>query len=403
MATLKDLIKDFPELVRDSHLEATLRPNKYVPTATTHLTYSGARKVREKWIRQRELGRGGFGTVLLERRDPESPADHNLRAVKMLDMTKISPEDFDYVRELEALAKFSQEKYASFFVKSYGWFFDDPNVANPGALFIAMEYCEAGDLKTYLEKMHREGGRLSEDEVQDMTGQLLQGLLFMHENGFAHRDLKPANILIKTKPPEDEWHVKICDLGLTKRIGPENGSTTVRGTSGFIAPEAIPGIGKNPRNINPFQADMWCFGETIFYMLTHQQTFENDFRLYYYYQGKEDTPFPAGVLKNAGASDAVIEFIQQLMVARPDGRLTAEQAARHPWMLTADESSPVASPTVEEFTFKQRHSSEAEEEYGTFTQTMTLSDREARLPISRLVPQVGSSRDEPLASRQRRQ
>lgn len=69
-----------------------------------------------------------------------------------------------------------------FFVKSYGWF------QSPDALFIAMEYCEHGDLRNYIDSH----GRLPEDQAQDIAWQVLQGLLFMHDNGFAHRDLKPA-------------------------------------------------------------------------------------------------------------------------------------------------------------------------------------------------------------------
>lgn len=51
-----------------------------------------------------------------------------------------------------------------------------------------MEYCELGDLRDHVE----EHGQLSEEQVQDIGWQILQGLRFMHHNNFAHRDLKPA-------------------------------------------------------------------------------------------------------------------------------------------------------------------------------------------------------------------
>jgi ser/thr/tyr protein kinase RAD53 len=51
-----------------------------------------------------------------------------------------------------------------------------------------MEYCEKGDLRNYLSK-HK---MLAEEEAQEIAAQVLQGLKFMHEEGFAHRDLKPA-------------------------------------------------------------------------------------------------------------------------------------------------------------------------------------------------------------------
>jgi calcium/calmodulin-dependent protein kinase I len=51
-----------------------------------------------------------------------------------------------------------------------------------------MEYLEYGDLHHYL----LESPPLPEQEAGDITFQILEGLAFMHENGFAHRDLKPA-------------------------------------------------------------------------------------------------------------------------------------------------------------------------------------------------------------------
>jgi serine/threonine protein kinase len=64
-------------------------------------------------------------------------------------------------------------------VKSFGWYENDVNI------FIAMEYFCYGDLQNYL------SAPISEGEVQEITFQVLEGLLFMHDNGFAHRDLKP--------------------------------------------------------------------------------------------------------------------------------------------------------------------------------------------------------------------
>ena len=49
-----------------------------------------------------------------------------------------------------------------------------------------MEYLPDGDLHQHL------NSPLSETEGQHIVSQILNGLRFMHEVGFAHRDLKPA-------------------------------------------------------------------------------------------------------------------------------------------------------------------------------------------------------------------
>lgn len=65
-------------------------------------------------------------------------------------------------------------------MQSFGWY------ENEDKIYIAMEYMEKGDLQSYLTKP------FPEDEVKQVIFQILEGLGFMHENGFAHRDLKPA-------------------------------------------------------------------------------------------------------------------------------------------------------------------------------------------------------------------
>jgi calcium/calmodulin-dependent protein kinase I len=51
-----------------------------------------------------------------------------------------------------------------------------------------MEFLPRGDLQRHLDVV----STLPEPDVQKITFQVLEGLSFMHENGFAHRDLKPA-------------------------------------------------------------------------------------------------------------------------------------------------------------------------------------------------------------------
>ena len=71
-------------------------------------------------------------------------------------------------------------QYVHCFVQSFGWYEDDNSV------YIAMEYMEHGDLQKRLTRPY------PEVEVLSIASQLLEGLQFMHENGFTHRDLKPS-------------------------------------------------------------------------------------------------------------------------------------------------------------------------------------------------------------------
>lgn len=100
-----------PELVRDSRIEAVINDSENL---TVHMRLSGRRNVsrHETWSRKRILGHGGYGIVWLEQKIKEDDSPSELRAVKGIRIpdSHWKLERGQYVRELEALAKFSQEK-----------------------------------------------------------------------------------------------------------------------------------------------------------------------------------------------------------------------------------------------------------------------------------------------------
>jgi hypothetical protein len=103
-------LRDLPELVRDSKLEVVVRDN-----ITIHIEPLECRdQVRpQRWETRRTLGRGGDGTVFLQRK-VDGPGMIDSLAVKQMSLiTDLASENHEskrYVRELEALAKFAQGK-----------------------------------------------------------------------------------------------------------------------------------------------------------------------------------------------------------------------------------------------------------------------------------------------------
>jgi serine/threonine protein kinase len=64
-------------------------------------------------------------------------------------------------------------------------------------MYLAMEYIRGGDLEACLlnlESLITNGSAIPEEDIKEITSQILEGLKIMHTEGFAHRDLKPKVI-----------------------------------------------------------------------------------------------------------------------------------------------------------------------------------------------------------------
>ncbi|KAK4103124.1 kinase-like protein [Parathielavia hyrcaniae] len=260
-----------PDLIVDSKLEAVVHPD-WVRHTYARRGQSGKDwkiDVSETWVRKSRLGSGGFGTVWLEEcQQPALESSPHVRAVK--EIRKDPRQKVDYSRELLVIAKFSLPMYVPCFVQSYGWF------ETTESIYIAMEYMPHGDLKKHLARP------LPEDEARTIGMQVLEGLRYMHENGFVHRDLKPQNILVVSPGPD--WLVQISDFGISQRLAEEATVTMGQGTMGFMAPEVL---GFVKRGSSPFAADIWSLGALLFFVLTNTIFLKDPHRVGEFAQGIE--------------------------------------------------------------------------------------------------------------------
>ena len=97
-----------------------------------------------------------------------------------------------------------------------------------------MEYINGGDLNDHIGKH----GKMEEHLVQEVTRQVLKGIMYIHQKGISHRDIKPDNILLASLDP---IQVKISDFGLAKMVQDEQTFLkTFCGTMLYLAPEVFP-------------------------------------------------------------------------------------------------------------------------------------------------------------------
>lgn len=236
------------------------------------------RKVRGRYFVESRIGGGTFGEVYLVV-DLESSLrvdGHVRRAMKVIDVADPDPPRIpppDYVNQ--QLSHATREIYYHHLVSSHPnivtlheWFL----IANREEMFLILDYCSGGDLRTYISK-GRDPLAGDDRRMRQIVLQICDAVNFIHSKGVFHKDLKPQNILIS----KDGSKVFLCDFGLATDV-----RTDARG--GGTTPYMSPGNESHPLRaarllthlaeiLNktgfycPQRADAWTLGIIILNML----------------------------------------------------------------------------------------------------------------------------------------
>lgn len=164
----------------------------------------------------KQLGDGTYGSVILARKQDTS----QLVAIKRMKKKFYNWEECVNLREVKSLRKLNHPNIVK--LKEV--------VRENDQLYFVFEY-----MKENLYQMLKDRDRfLSDSVVRNIIYQVLQGLAFMHKNGFFHRDLKPENLLC-TGPDL----VKIADFGLARETRSQPPYTDYVSTRWYRAPEVL--------------------------------------------------------------------------------------------------------------------------------------------------------------------
>ena len=258
------------------------------------------------------LGRGAFGSVYraLNWSTGETVA---IKQVKLGDLPR--NELTGLMQEINLLKNLNHANI----VKYHGY------VKSVENLYIILEYCENGSLHSICKNF----GKFPENLVSLYTSQVLQGLLFLHEQGVIHRDIKGANILT-TK----EGLVKLADFGVaTKAQGLAEGS--VVGTPYWMAPEVIELSGATTAS------DIWSLGCTVIELLDGKPPYHKlaPMPALFRIVNDDHPPLPEGV------SPGVRDFLMQCFHKDTNFRATAKKLLKHAWILSSRKEEKSTKPT----------------------------------------------------------
>ncbi|MGL1900810.1 MAG: serine/threonine protein kinase [Fibrobacterales bacterium] len=106
-------------------------------------------------------------------------------------------------------------------------------------------------------------GKLSESTALDVFIQIVEGVQYLHSQGYLHCDLKPGNIMISNslKPI-------IIDFGMVEKVGAT--VSGIKGSPRYLSPEQI---SEKPLTV---QSDIYSLGALLYYMLTGSHLYSHD-------------------------------------------------------------------------------------------------------------------------------
>ncbi|MGH7515260.1 MAG: protein kinase domain-containing protein [Gemmatimonadales bacterium] len=205
--------------------------------------------LRDRYVVEREAGRGGMATVFLAR-DRKLGREVAIKVLSPTVMTSVAGERF--LREIRITAQLQHPNILPLI--------DSGDAA--GLLYSVMPFVDGESLRERLL-----GGPLPVNEALLLGREVAEALEYAHRRGIVHRDVKPENILLSN------GHAVVADFGIARAIGLASGnSLTARGlpigTAAYMSPEqAQGGGGGDPRS------DVYSSGCVIYEMLTGKMAF----------------------------------------------------------------------------------------------------------------------------------
>ncbi|XP_076859524.1 inhibitor of nuclear factor kappa-B kinase subunit beta [Brachyhypopomus gauderio] len=129
---------------------------------------------------------------------------------------------------------------------------------------LAMEYCQGGDIRKYLNLLESCCG-MREGSILILLRDISSALTYLHKKKIIHRDLKPENIVLQQG--EKRLIHKIIDLGYAKELDQSSLCTSFVGTLQYLAPELL------EQQKYTVTVDYWSFGTLVFECITGYRPF----------------------------------------------------------------------------------------------------------------------------------
>ncbi|XP_026425435.1 calcium-dependent protein kinase 13-like [Papaver somniferum] len=284
--------------------------------------------IEEKYLVDKELGRGEFGVTYLciDRDSSELLACKSISKRKL----KTSIDIEDVRREVEIMKHLPQDSSIVCFKEAC----EDEN-----AVHLVMELCEGGELFDRIVAR----GHYTERAAASVVRTIMDVVQHCHNNGVIHRDLKPENFLFANK--KETSPLKAIDFGLSIFFKPGEKFSEIVGSPYYMAPEVL------KRNYGP-EIDIWSAGVILYILLCGVPPF----------WAESEQGVAQAILRGTidfkrdpwpNVSENAKNLVQKMLEPDPKLRLTAKQVLEHPWILNAKKAPNVPLGDVVKSRLKQ--------------------------------------------------
>ena len=156
---------------------------------------------------------------------------------------------------------------------------------NSNYIFIILEYCNGGNLQSFLDKYVKENNKgLSEEIVQYLMKQIIEAYKYLHNKGIMHRDIKLENILINYANENDKKNnnimratIKLIDFFFSKRLKKGELTYTIIGNPLNMSPIILKKlcVNTNTRKVGyGIKEDIWSLGSIFYTLLIGKSPFD---------------------------------------------------------------------------------------------------------------------------------
>ncbi|CAH2250061.1 eukaryotic translation initiation factor 2 alpha kinase 2 L homeolog isoform X1 [Pelobates cultripes] len=260
------------ESTGDKSADRRSSENGPAPTSSNEISFRGTSAVKsstpgrlqsplDDFDSITKLDSGSFGMVFKARHI----VDKKFYAIK-----QIMLKDEKSVSEVKTLADLEHQNIVRYYhswiseVCYSDWSCSSTERSETGStktwLFIKMELCDNGTLKTWIRDMKT----IEKNRSLEIFRQIVDGVAYIHSKKQIHRDIKPANILFA-----EEGKIKIADFGLVTTMTGEHDDQALQrtqntGTPSYMAPEQKKDTYENEVDIFPLGLILfellWIYG-----------------------------------------------------------------------------------------------------------------------------------------------